>query len=257
MLILCWNLAGRVGRLSEQADLVLDFNADIVCLQELSASTLSRWLELLNEAGYRGIEHAPMPVGERPSALAVMTAARDRLQQVPVEDVPWPERVLAVCTGEGIEIVNVHSPISSKPELAKVRTHQAVYRHLAGRSGPRVLCGDLNTPRREHSDGTAWTFARDRYGRLIEERGEEWDEAELSLIKGLQGHGFRDGFLEANGTDMRELSWEWPRWGGGYRLDHLICAEMSVEYCHYEHSWRELGLSDHSPLIARLRRSLV
>lgn len=258
MLIVCWNLAGRVGRLSEQADLVLDFDADVVCLQELSASTLPRWSELLSEAGYGGIEHVPMPLGKRPRALAVMTAARDRLVQVRVEDVPWAERVLAVRTVDGIEIVNVHSPISSKPELAKVRTHEAVHRHLAQRSeSPRVLCGDLNTPRREHGDGTVWTFARDRYGRLREDRGEEWDEAELSLIKGLHEYGFRDAFLEANGAGARELSWEWPRWGGGYRLDHLICAGMSVEYCHYQHSWRELGLSDHSPLIARLRRSFV
>jgi hypothetical protein len=39
--------------------------------------------------------------------------------------------------------------------------------------------------------------------------------------------------------------------------DPSIERWMSVEYCHYEHSWRELGLSDHSPLIARLRRSFV
>ncbi len=258
MLILCWNVAGRVGRLSEQAELVMDLHADVVCLQELSASTLPRWEGLLREAGYVGIEHGRMPVAERPRALSVLTAARDPLRELPVEDLPWPERVLAVRTVEGVEIVNVHSPISSKPELAKVRTHQAVHRHLACRSETaRILCGDLNTPRREHADGTVWTFARDRYGRLREDRGEEWDEAELSLIKGLEGYGFRDSFVEINGTGARQFSWEWPRWGGGYRLDHLICAGMSVEYCHYEHSWREQGLSDHSPLIARLRRSFV
>jgi len=53
---------------------------------------------------------------------------------------------------------------------------------------------------------------------------------------------------------VEELSWEWARWGGGYRLDHLIVsANVLVENCHYEHGWREEGLSDHSALIARLQ----
>ena len=70
-----------------------------------------------------------------------------------VEDVPWPERVLAV-RADPLEIVNVHSPISPKPGLVKVLTHEAVFRHLATGAGPRIVLGDLNTPRREHADGT-------------------------------------------------------------------------------------------------------
>ena len=53
-----------------------------------------------------------------------------------------------------VELTNLHSPIAPAPELAKIRTHEAVAAHLAsGGSGPRVLCGDLNTPRREYPDG--------------------------------------------------------------------------------------------------------
>jgi endonuclease/exonuclease/phosphatase family metal-dependent hydrolase len=51
----------------------------------------------------------------------------------------------------------------------------------------------------------------------------------------------------------RELSWAWQRWGGGYRLDHLIVsAEVSVTECRYLHEWRERGASDHSALTAEL-----
>jgi serine/threonine-protein kinase len=67
-----------------------------------------------------------------------------------------------------------------------------------------------------------WTFARDRYGRLREDRGERWDAAELAVIRGLQEHGFRDAFRALHGPERREPTWEWPRWGGGYRLDHLV-----------------------------------
>jgi exonuclease III len=130
-----------------------------------------------------------------------------------------------------------------------------VHRHLADRTPgyPRILCGDLNTPRKEHPDGSVWTFARDRYGRLLPERGERWDRAELALIHGLDAYGYRDAFRLLHPSDIDEFSWEWPRWGGGYRLDHLIVSsEVIVEDCRYAHRWREEGLSDHSALLAQL-----
>jgi exonuclease III len=255
MLLVSWNVAGRVKRLQEQAERLLGLDADAICLQEITRTTLPRWRQLLADAGYVGIEHGDLDSG-RARPLAVLTACRTPIEPVAVEAVPWPERVLAVRLAGGPEVVNVHSPISPKPELAKVRSHEAVHRHLAAGSGgrPRLLCGDLNTPRKEHGDGSVWTFARDRYGRLRADRGERWEEAELSLIRGLERYGFRDAFRLSHGYHVRELSWEWPRWKGGYRLDHLIVsASVTVQSCSYEHQWRKDGLSDHSALIARLR----
>jgi exonuclease III len=187
----------------------------------------------------------------------VLTAARAPLSESAVLGIPWPERVLACTLDGGPEVTNVHSPTSAKPELAKVRTHEAVFAHLAEQAPTRlrVLCGDLNTPRREHADGTVWTFARDRYGRLRPERGERWDHAELALILGLREYGFRDAYRTLHGYERRELSWEWARWKGGYRLDHLLLAgPWKIDTCHYEHDWRKAGLSDHSALLATLHR---
>ena len=253
MLLVSWNVAGRKTSLQEQADRVLALEPDLVCLQEVTPVTAEPWLERLADAGLSGAL-APLPKareGSRP--LAVLTAVRGELDVRPVAEVPWPERVLAVQVGP-LEIVNVHSPISPKPGLAKVLTHEAVFRHLRQGSGPRVVLGDLNTPRREHADGSIWTFARDRYGRLCPERGERWDAAETALIRGLEPSGFRDAFRELNGFESKEPSWEWPRFGGGYRLDHLIAsAEVAVSECAYRHEWRrEDRLSDHSALVARL-----
>jgi exodeoxyribonuclease III len=254
VLLVSWNVAGRKSRLHEQADRVLAVEPHLVCLQEVTPVTAVGWTERLAEAGLTAAI-APLPrarEGSRP--LAVLTAAREPLEVVAIDDdVPWPERVLAVRTG-GLEVVNVHSPISPKPGLVKVRTHEAVFRHLARGSGPRIVLGDLNTPRREHADGTVWTFARERNGRLRQDRGERWDAAETALIRGLERHGFRDAFRDLNGFDAKEPSWEWPRYGGGYRLDHLIAsAEVAVTACSYRHDWRrEDKLSDHSALVAEL-----
>jgi exonuclease III len=253
VLLVSWNVAGRKTRLAEQAERVLELGPDLVCLQEVTPATAAVWTERLEAAGLT-VAVAPLPTvreGSRP--LAVLTAARGALAVVPVEDVPWPERVLAA-RADGVEVVNVHSPISPKPGLAKVLTHEAVFRHLQAGSGPRVALGDLNTPRKELPDGSVWTFARDRYGRLRDDRGERWDLAESALIRGLEPNGFRDAFRELNGFDKKEPSWEWPRWGGGYRLDHLIAsADVAVTACSYRHDWRRADkLSDHSALVAEL-----
>jgi exonuclease III len=255
VLLVSWNVAGRVKRLPEQGERLLELDADVLCLQEITRSTLPRWRALLHDAGYVGIEHGELPVSGRTSPLAVLTASRTPLHAVLVDGTPWPERVLAVHLSDSTEIVNVHSPTSPKPDLAKVRTHEAVHRHLADEplGHARILCGDLNTPRKEHADGTVWTFARDRYGQLRPERGECWDRAELALIRGLEPYGYRDAFRTLHPQNVCEISWEWARWGGGYRLDHLIVSsDLALEECHYEHGWRKDGLSDHSALVARL-----
>ena len=252
--LLSWNVAGRVTRAGEQADLVVGAGADVVCLQELTPASAATWVERLGAGGY-AVCVAELPAARESSRpLGVLTAARGSLQVAPVAGVPWPERVLAVRLEDGLEVVNVHSPISPKPGLAKVLTHEAVFRHLVEGAGrPRLVCGDLNTPRREHPDGTVWTFARTRSGVLRPERGERWDVAESALIRGLEPNGFRDAYRERHGHAVKEVSWTWPR-GGGYRLDHLIVSEeVEVIQCGYLHEWRtELKLSDHLPLVAAL-----
>jgi exonuclease III len=246
-------VAGRVTRQAEQAERVASVAADVVCLQEVTPRTRLLWEAALGRQGYGGLAVAePAAPGGRP--LSVLTASRRPGEVVPVAGLPLPERVLSVRLPGGPEIVNVHSPISSRPNLAKVLTHEVLRDHLAGPADHRRLaCGDLNTPRKEHSDGRIWTFARDQWGRLRPERGERWDEAELALLRGLEAHGFRDAFRERHGYERRELSWEWPRHSGGYRLDHLIVsAGFAVVACEYDHDWRRAGLSDHSPLIGVL-----
>lgn len=256
MVLLSWNLAGRQSRRDEQADVVCALSAALVCLQELTPASAPGWVSRLEQAGYE-VALAELPARRESSRpLGVLTAAKSGLSVESVEGVPWPERVLAVRVAAlgGLEVVNLHSPVSPKPELAKVRTHEAVFGHLAsGAERPRLLCGDLNTPRREHPDGTVWTFARTRTGKLRPDRGERWDAAETALIRGLEAHGYRDAFRAVHGHELKEVSWEWPR-GGGYRLDHLIVSRgIEVKDCRYGHAWRrELGLSDHSPLLAEL-----
>jgi len=254
--LVSWNVAGRARRQPAQAERIAALSPDLVCLQEVTPRTAPAWAEGLRAAGLDDVRIADpsaATAARRDRPLLALVASRSPQEPLEVGGLPWPERVLASRVA-GLEVVNVHSPISSRPDLVKVLTHEAVHRHLAGEGGPRLVCGDLNTPRKEHPDGRVWTFARTRTGRLRPERGERWDAAELALIKGLEEHGFRDAFRALHGLEVREPTWVWQRSGGGYRLDHLIVSsEVEVRVCGYLHEWRDEGLSDHSPLVAHIR----
>jgi exonuclease III len=253
--LVTWNVAGRVRDQPRQAAALAAVAPDVVALQEVTRRTLPMWLDALAAAGLSSVEStvdgAPAAPGRR--RLCVLTAARAPLVRLPdVPEVPWPERVLATRLGAEapVEIVNVHSPISPAPDLAKVRTHEALAAHLrAAPAGAVVVCGDLNTPRREMGAGDVLTFAHESSGRLRPERGERWAAAERALVTGLSDHGFVDAFRSLHGYGEREASWTYPRGGGGYRLDHVLVRGLVPREALYAHAWREAGLSDHSALV--------
>jgi exonuclease III len=256
--LVTWNVAGRVARQPEQAAAIAAVGADVVALQEVTARTLPLWRAALAEAGFSACEAAldGLVAGAgRRRPLGVLTAARQPLERLPATpDVPWPERVLC-CSVGGVEIVNLHSPIAPAPELAKICTHEAVAAYLAEPAArPRVLCGDLNTPRRELPDGDVLTFAHDSAGRLRPERGERWDRAERALVHGLRERGWVDAFRELHGYGEREASWTFAGDRGGWRLDHVLAEGLDPVAAAYAHEWRRSGLSDHSALLVDLAR---
>ncbi|MEA2306470.1 MAG: exodeoxyribonuclease [Solirubrobacteraceae bacterium] len=259
MRLVTWNVAGRVARQPEQAQVIAALRADVVALQEVTARTLPMWRVALADAGLVACETAlDLPaIRTGRKVLGVLTAAREPLTRLPAPpDAPWPERVLSCAAADGIEVLNVHSPIAPAPDLAKIRTHEAVAAYLAGRPpGRRIVCGDLNTPRRELPDGDVMTFAWSSAGRLRPERGERWDRAERLLVHGLRQAGWADAFRALHGYAEREASWTFRQDRGGWRLDHILVQGLRPVACAYAHDWRRAGLSDHSALVADLAES--
>jgi exonuclease III len=256
--LITWNVARRVQALAAQAAAVGEREPGVLALQEVTARTLPLWEAVCATIGLRHVactlrdaDHARVPAG--PRRTGVLLAARAPLEPLPgLLPVPWPETALAARV-RGIEVHVVHVPNAANGEI-KPLTLAAVRAGLAERSGPRVLCGDLNTPRREAPDGTVWSFARDGRGRLREERAGFWDESELGVVPGLRELGFTDAFRAAHGYGSREPSWVWRQHRGGWRLDHVFCsAELEPVACAYHHEWRDSSLSDHSALEADLR----
>jgi exonuclease III len=252
-LVLTWNVAGRVGANQErQIAALAEPELDVLCLQEVTPRTKARWIEALEDRGLH-VAVSAWPVDPRGSRrFAVLVASREPVEPVPGPDLPWSERHLAVRTA-GIEVHTLHAPLSSKEELVKVRTLEALFAALATPDGaPRLVAGDFNTPRYESREGEIVTFARDRKGRLREELGERHDRAELLLVHELTKHGWRDAFRALHGYARRDRSWA-MRTGYGWRLDHIMASpELEPVASDYVHEWRTAGLSDHSAMWARL-----
>jgi endonuclease/exonuclease/phosphatase family metal-dependent hydrolase len=256
--VLTWNVAGRLSRLDEQADRVLAHDVDVVCLQEVIPGALPRWTARLEAAGYAVLASAVARDAPRVHRLGVLVASRLALAHAkPPAGVPWPERLLAADVhppgwDKPLRVVCMHAPLSQKPDLAKVRTFEAVHAWLAALPDdvPALLCGDLNTPQYEARDGTVQTFAQTRSGNLRPLRGERHDRAERMILSGPPG--WRDAFRTLHGYEARDRSWKTGR-HPGYRLDHvLISSGLDAIACAYDHSLREDGLSDHSALVASI-----
>lgn len=263
MRILTWNVARRVSALVEQATAIAERDPDVLALQEVTARTLPLWRAACATLGLAhvraSLDHADparQPASRR--STGVLIATREPLADaVAALPVPWAEAALsAELTDSRLELFCVHVPNAANGWV-KVETLRAIRAGLASAAPrARVLCGDLNTPRRESPDGEVLSFASDSRGRLRPERGSDWEEAELCVVPGLRDLGYRDVFRTLHGYKSPEPSWTWERiagHSGGWRLDHVFASpQLRPLACTYHHEWRERGLSDHSALEADL-----
>jgi exonuclease III len=259
--LISWNVAKRVTRLAEQAAALAGREPDVVALQEVNARTWPLWRAALETIGLPwaacsldGADPAREPASRRRGG--VLLAAREPLRPAQRLELPRPETTLAAEI-DGVVVHTVHVPNAANGWV-KVDTLAAVREGLAGGAGPRIVCGDLNTPRRESPDGAVMSFARDSSGRLREERGDRWDAGELGVVPGLRDIGFADAFRTLHGYAEKSPSWTWRQIAGhtgGYRIDHVFTSEeLRPVSAVYHHDWRDAGLSDHAALEVEVAR---
>jgi exonuclease III len=181
-------------------------------------------------------------------------------------EIPWPEKAvsaIAEVPGAEIEVHAVHVPPGSSNGWIKIDTFNGIFRRLA-RVSPvaRILCGDLNSPQCETADGQVVTWGQKLLdgcsvtrGKYKGRTGKEWDEGERSVLVGLADFDLYDVFRGLHGFGREDFSWHLRRKGETIRrrFDHLFASRrFGVRSCQYLHRCRESGLSDHSPIAARL-----
>lgn len=252
--LISWNVAGRVKKLTAQANGLAGYKPHVVALQEVTATTIPIWRRELEEQDYRvvtSVDLAPNRhelVGGR--KYGVLTASRWPIKPLPPTDfaVPWPERVLSVVVDSPwgqIELHNAHLPAGVSHGMIKVETFEGIYKRLSQASeSPRILCGDFNSPQTELANGNTIPFGTNN---------KRWSEAELSVITGLEKHDLRDVYRLLHGFDEQEMSWVIRNRGKehGRRFDHVFASQrLNAIACAYLHALREQGLSDHAPIKA-------
>jgi exonuclease III len=179
--LITWNVNRRVSVLAAQAAALAGRGPDVVALQEVTERSWPLWRAALETIGLPAAlcsldnaDPARGPITRRRTGVVI--AARELEPAAPLE-VPWPETTLAA-ESDGVVVHTAHVPNAANGWI-KPDTLAALRAGLDGGSGPRILCGDFNTPRREKPDGTVISFARDTHEQLRPERGDRWDGAEL------------------------------------------------------------------------------
>jgi len=271
--LISWNTAHRTRTLPEQVEALLERSPDIVALQEVTVSTRDLLAHGLAEGG---LGHFACSLDSPPAAetrggprrYGVAIASRYPLEcptglGLPV---PWPEKTLSCRVSSpfgGVEVHTAHVPPGASNGWIKIETFEGIHAGLTGRppAGHRLLCGDFNSPKEEHPDGTvvAWGQRRQPNGELVAKRsirgrpGERWPRAERSVLLGLQAYDLTDVFRALHGYEREAASWVLKRKDKRFprRFDHVFAsASLGARSCEYLHGCREAGLSDHAMLEA-------
>ena len=249
MKLATWNVNGIRAREADVLAFVQAERPDILCLQELKATSeqipaaLSELSELCDYwcywhgmKGYSGV-----------SLLVRRDFSPDRPRFLHPE-FDHEKRIVIAEVGD-LAVASIYVPNGGKNYEAKIGFLQAMVDHAAaarrlGRS--IVLCGDMNVARHEID-----VHPRERNPRLVGQRPEERALFERILTEG----DLRDVGRDVDPTNEELFTW-WAPWRQmrerniGWRLDYLLASAGLAARAQSCVARREVGTSDHGPVVA-------
>jgi exodeoxyribonuclease-3 len=242
-----WNVNGIRARSSQVVHWIDGEEPDVICLQEIKASPAQVPEPLSDIAGYHTHWHGSGGY----SGVALMLRA-SKFPELP-EFVHPPfdlENRIVVAEAGTLVFASVYVPNGGKDFPAKM----LFLRELEAWAGAHeaagkllVLCGDFNVARTD----------RDVHPVLRKEMVGQ-SHPERDLIDALFSHGLVDVGRYCDPDNDRLFTW-WAPWRNlrqrniGWRLDYIAASHALVEGPVTCKSYREVGTSDHAPVIAHLR----
>jgi exodeoxyribonuclease III len=245
--IATWNVNGIRARSSQVAHWIDGEEPDVICLQEIKASPHQVPPPLDQLAGYHCHWHGS---GGYSGVALLLRAGRfaDRPEFVhPPFDLE--SRIVVAEVGQ-LVFASVYVPNGGKDFAAKLVFLRELERwagELATLGKYLVLCGDFNVARL--AIDVHPVLRKDMVGQLKTER---------DLIDGLFSHGLVDVGRHVDPDNDRLFTW-WAPWRNmrqrniGWRLDYVAAHHALVDGAVTCKSYREVGTSDHAPVIAHLR----
>jgi exodeoxyribonuclease-3 len=246
MKVATWNVNGIRARQAQLAEWMQRDRPEVVCLQELKAES-AQIPEPCKLEDYWGYWHCM-----RGYSGVSLQVRKDLLEREPAfthPDFDMESRIVQADLGN-LVIASVYVPNGGKDYRAKLTFLDELIAwagelRAAGRL--LVLCGDFNVahaPRDVHPSERKHVV-----GQLREER---------ERLDRLFAHGLVDVGRHVAPDDDQLFTW-WAPWRNmrqrniGWRLDYVAAAAALVDADTTCVAYREVGSSDHAPVIARLR----
>ncbi len=243
--IATWNVNGIRAREAQFIGWVEQERPDVICLQEIKASPAQIPPSLCELRGYRCYWH-----GERAYSGVGLHIRREAFMDEPFFLHPpfdYESRVVTARIGNLI-VASVYVPNGGKDFAAKMKFLSDMERYVAEihASGAHlVLCGDINVTRTERD-----VHPKERNPKLVGQRPEERAMFEEILARGLVDVGRA---LDPNNDAL--FTW-WAPWRKlrerniGWRLDYILASESLASKAAQSSVLREVGTSDHAPVVA-------
>jgi exodeoxyribonuclease-3 len=248
MKIATWNVNGIRARQAQLEEWMASDRPDVICLQEIKASPEQIPTMLFDMQGYWSYWHGSTgSKGYSGVSLHVkkdLSAGRPEFSHPPFDH---ESRIVVAKIGE-LTVSSVYVPNGGKDFAAKMRFLEALDAYAAtfeATGAPLVLCGDINVARadidvhpKERKPGAI--------GQLPEER---------MLIERIIARGMHDLVRDLHPEDADFFTW-WAPWRNlrqrniGWRIDYIFASASLAAKAKSCSSLREVGTSDHAPLVA-------
>jgi exodeoxyribonuclease-3 len=245
MKIATWNVNGIRAREAQLQEWVEREQPDILCLQEIKATSEQVPAALCEMEGYWCYWHGTKGY----SGVGLHVSRRFSPDQ---PDFGHPafdyESRIVTANVQGVTFASIYVPNGGKDFPAKMRFLEALQQYTADLNAARqraILCGDLNIARADID-----VHPKERKPRAIGQLPEERALLERIIANGLVDTGRA---LEPDNDQM--FTW-WAPWRDmkarniGWRLDYVLASEpvfARVQECVIQ---REFGTSDHGPVVA-------
>jgi exodeoxyribonuclease-3 len=240
-----WNVNGIRAREGQVREWLEQEGPDVVCLQEIKASTAQVPPALRELPGYFCYWHAETAYSG--VALHIRKGAWPGEPAFRHPDFDHENRVVTADLGD-LTLASVYVPNGAKDFPAKLRFLEALARyvaaaHAAGRT--LVLGGDLNVTRTDRD-----VHPKERKADAIGQRPDERALLERLLACGLVDVG------RALDPDNDALFTWWAPWRNhrqrniGWRLDYVLASETVARGARECVVRVDVGTSDHAPVVA-------
>jgi exodeoxyribonuclease-3 len=245
--IATWNVNGIRARSSQLLHWIDGEEPDVICLQEIKASPEQIPVEVATVPGYHAHFHGSK--GYSGVALLFRTAKYGDAPTFVHPPFDLENRIVVADVGDivfgSVYVPNGGKDFAAKMEFLRQMEAWAASLHAAGKH--LVLCGDYNVART--CIDVHPSLRKDMIGQSSPER---------ALIEKFLSHGLVDVGRHVEPDNDRLFTW-WAPWRNnrqrnvGWRLDYIAASRALVdETVHCVH-YRDVGTSDHGPVIAHLR----